>query len=179
MNALDRFRRMQGYEKWANELTIEAVGSCQRGLLSQASRIGAAPELIHEKYTRAMAIMGHILWARRRWLWRLGGCEPPPREMPTDEWPSARLIGESHQLDDLWQRYLAGLELPDLERTVHYHASDGREHADSVGDIITHQFNHSTYHRGQVAMLVKQCGGDSAETDYILFVRQTTAATRT
>ena len=178
MNALDCFRRMQDYEVWANDLALTSIEGCERGLLSQASRIGAAPAVVHEKYARALAIMSHILWARRRWLSRLGACEAPPTGMPAEEWPVTRLRGECLELDGHWQRYLSGLKQADLAKVVRYQSGDGRPQADSVSDIITQAQNHSTYHRGQIATLVKQCGGEPAETDFIVFARQAGAASK-
>ena len=70
MNAADRLRTMLDYERWANQRTLESIKSAEGGLLSQASRVGAAPDDIYNKHSRALATMGHILWARRRWLWR-------------------------------------------------------------------------------------------------------------
>jgi uncharacterized damage-inducible protein DinB len=32
--------------------------------------------------------------------------------------------------------------------------------------------NHSTYHRGQVASMLRQLGGKPAATDYVLFLGQ-------
>jgi len=37
---------------------------------------------------------------------------------------------------------------------------------------------HGCYHRGQVAMLIRDGGGTPAPTDYIAFVRGAPAATR-
>lgn len=172
MNAADRLRKMLDYERWANQRTLDSIKSAENGLLSQASRVGAAPDDMYAKHARALATMGHILWARRRWLWRLGECEPAPEVMPVKEWPVARLAQEAEELDRAWAKFLGGLKAADLDGEVKYRGGDGADYCDSIAQIADHILNHSTYHRGQVAMLVKHCGGDPAETDYIHFVHE-------
>jgi len=169
MNLAERLRRMSDYERWANQRTLDSIKSCEGGLLAQASRLGAAPDDVYGRHSRALAVMGHILWARRRWLWRLGECEPPPGKMPVKEWPLERLAREAEDLDSRWGKFVSGLKAADLDGTVKYTGSDGAPYSNTVCEIADHVLSHSTYHRGQVAMLVKQCGGEPADTDYIAF----------
>jgi uncharacterized damage-inducible protein DinB len=41
-----------------------------------------------------------------------------------------------------------------------------------VEDILTQLFGHSSYHRGQVALLIRDLGGEPAVTDYVFWVRE-------
>lgn len=41
-----------------------------------------------------------------------------------------------------------------------------------VEDILTQLFGHSWYHRGQIALLVRACGGQPAETDFVFWTRE-------
>ncbi len=52
-----------------------------------------------------------------------------------------------------------------------YKSMDGKPGASVTDDIITQVFNHSSYHRGQVAMLIAQAGGERPVTDYIFLAR--------
>jgi uncharacterized damage-inducible protein DinB len=47
-----------------------------------------------------------------------------------------------------------------------------------VDDILLHVALHGSYHRGQVALLVREAANKPAPTDYIGFVRGVPAATR-
>jgi uncharacterized damage-inducible protein DinB len=47
-----------------------------------------------------------------------------------------------------------------------------------VEDILLQIFLHGTYHRGQVALLLRQGEATPAPTDYIAYVRGAPAATR-
>jgi len=173
LSFVDRFARLQDYEAWSGGLVVNSVQTAERTLLSQASRIGIPAADIYDKYARAVSTFGHIQWARRLWLSRISRCDPPPDVMPSKEWPISRLGEESRTLDGLWTKYLAGLKDSDLGRKVEYRTTEGKDQSGTLIDILTHVFNHSAYHRGQIAMLVRQCGGDPAATDFIFFCRET------
>jgi uncharacterized damage-inducible protein DinB len=175
METIERYRRMLEYERWANARVIESIKSADGGFFAQASRIGAPPREVEAMHQRAIAVLGHLQWARRVWLARLGAAPAPGRdEPPTLE----RLSDDAAQIDLAWGRYLDRLSSADLDATVRYTTSGGRTFEQHTADILTHIFNHSSYHRGQIAMLVRQAGGEPAETDYIDFDRQTAAAGR-
>lgn len=64
------------------------------------------------------------------------------------------------------------LEMSDiLEKEVEYKNTKGVRFVNSASDILTHIINHSTYHRGQIASIVRKEGGTPAVTDYIAFKR--------
>jgi len=58
-----------------------------------------------------------------------------------------------------------------LDTDVEYHNSKGQLFRNSFRDIIFHIINHSTYHRGQIALLLRQAGQEPVNTDYIFFKR--------
>jgi len=43
----------------------------------------------------------------------------------------------------------------------------------SLAHLMQHLVNHSTYHRGQVAMMLRQVGGEPVQTDFHLFLLET------
>lgn len=47
-------------------------------------------------------------------------------------------------------------------------ADDVRD-AHTVQDMLRHVLNHSTYHRGQAATLMRQVGAVSPETDFVVY----------
>jgi len=59
----------------------------------------------------------------------------------------------------------------DLEEIVMYHTSTGDCFYNSIEDILLHAFNHSTYHRGQIAADLKKLGIPPPTSDYILYKR--------
>ena len=59
-----------------------------------------------------------------------------------------------------------------LDEIIVYRNSKGDEFQNSIREIFFHFINHSTYHRGQIAMLMKQAGVEPINTDYIFYKRK-------
>lgn len=59
-----------------------------------------------------------------------------------------------------------------LDEIITYKTSKGQEFSNSIQGILFHFINHSTYHRGQIAMLMKEAGLEPIATDYIFFKRK-------
>jgi uncharacterized damage-inducible protein DinB len=47
----------------------------------------------------------------------------------------------------------------------------GDSYQNKIEDILIHVGNHGTYHRGQIAMLLREKGYNPVSTDYILYDR--------
>jgi uncharacterized damage-inducible protein DinB len=117
-----------------------------------------------------MQLLPHNQLSRYVWLARLEG---RPYECPKDWFPAwsleqARMAEEEQNRE--WAEYLEALSDQDLPKPIGYTSSEGVPHVRIVDDILTHVFNHSTYHRGQLARLVTECGGQRARTDFIALV---------
>lgn len=159
VSLLDHFKRLQGYEADANALTLaslESVGTQERG---------------HPSFARAVQVFAHMLLARRVWLARLQGGQHQVRDwfptLPLDE-----LRQMARTLDADWLAYLDACNPNALDAECNYVSSEGVGYSSQIRDILTHVYNHSTYHRGQLARLVSECGGQRASTDYILLTRK-------
>ncbi|MXV49346.1 damage-inducible protein DinB [Pedobacter sp. HMF7647] len=61
-----------------------------------------------------------------------------------------------------------------LSANIFYATSIGEKFTNRVGDILLHVVNHSTYHRGQVAMELKLAGLQPPATDFVLMKREGT-----
>ncbi len=156
MPTLPHYRSLQQYETWASQRVLEAFATAR----------AYEPSLV-----RARGIFGHIQKARALWLWRLGAGEKPAWEMFPD-WAIDRCRSEAEAMDQAWSRILASLADDGLQRRVSYASLDGKGYTSMVHEILSHVYNHSTYHRGQIAMLIVQAGGQAPSTDMVVFTRQ-------
>lgn len=157
MNTQD-IRTLFAYDHWAN-----------RRLLAAASL------LAHQDFSRDLqasfgSVRGtllHILWGEWRWLrfWQEGSFMP---EFAPEDFPDVPALEASWtSLEQEHQAFAAGLtqQLLDASRTV-----GGKEY--TLGELIQHLLNHSTYHRGQVVLLLRQLGVTPPATDYRLFLTE-------
>jgi uncharacterized damage-inducible protein DinB len=71
-----------------------------------------------------------------------------------------------------WNQYLATLTDDGLEKVFEYTSYEGQRFRNSIGDILTQLFAHSSYHRGQIAALVRTMGGEPAVTDFVYWARE-------
>jgi uncharacterized damage-inducible protein DinB len=54
---------------------------------------------------------------------------------------------------------------------VVYQNSKGETFRNEIGEIIQHLSNHGTYHRGNIATMIRQLGYEAISTDYIYYIR--------
>lgn len=162
----EHFRRLFEYDAWASARVNDSLRSA-REHLEHGGAAAEAPALI-----KALQIWGHVQWARRMWLSRLGAAEPPSMDegmFPTRSLETA--LAECADMDHRWAGYINALTPERLAVVCRYTSTEGVPYETAVADILTHAVNHSTYHRGQIARLVAECGGAVAVTDYVAFAR--------
>jgi len=159
-NLVDRFRHWFAHESHAHAKLFESLESVPDEGRSSA------------EYLRAVGLAAHLTAARSVWLFRLGGGP----QYSGGVFPANRRL-EDVRADWLdarrrWNEYLDRLDDADLSRVVEYQSSNGGRFRNTVEEILTQLLGHSPYHRGQIAMLVRQAGGTPALTDYIFWRRE-------
>jgi len=157
---VDRFRRWYEYERDCNAKCLTMLSSVP------AERRGT-PE-----FARALGRMGHLVAARLRWLARLGHFTNPPSE-PFPSYTLEELPGKVAETEAAWTRYLAALDDAELNREFEWSWPDGKRFRWNVEGVLTQTFGHAWYHRGQIAQLVAQLGGQAVDTDYIFWSKPT------
>jgi uncharacterized damage-inducible protein DinB len=154
------YRRWFEYEKDSHRKVMDSFESVPRDQRSSPS------------FHKALDIMGHIVAARRMWLFRLG----VTAERPDQLFPSGTTLdGVADHLkimEQSWTGDLESLNDEKLEEAFEYQSLDAGRCRSVLGDILTQLFGHSWYHRGQIASLVKAAGGQPAITDFIYWSRE-------
>jgi uncharacterized damage-inducible protein DinB len=123
--------------------------------------------------TKAMVLFCHVLNAQILWLDRLRGL---PMSL-TDAWLTYDLdtcatLNETLTMQSL--EYLQSIADPlQYVRPFGYTNLAGETHASLLRDVLIHVTNHGTYHRGQVALLLKEAGFQPPRTDYVYMQRLT------
>jgi uncharacterized damage-inducible protein DinB len=70
-----------------------------------------------------------------------------------------------------WIKFIRGQKEDGFQESCSYTNSKGIKYTNTHAQIITHVINHSTYHRAQVAILLRQENVNPPLTDYIAFFR--------
>ena len=151
------------YDSWANDLMIEAV-----------SRIGR--DALHEdrgsSHRSIFGALVHVVAAEEVWLSRwtnrplakLTGVE----QVATLD--SLRLFWNS--VREARDRFVGGLADEDLDGSLTITTTGGDRYRHSLAEMFRHLVNHSSYHRGQVAAMLRQIGEAPPATDLIRFYRE-------
>jgi uncharacterized damage-inducible protein DinB len=117
-----------------------------------------------------LKLLSHILAAQQAWLLRLRGQSTDS----VDIWKVHALdslMHLEHVLHHEWLDYLTKSGDDEWTRQLTYTNYAGNVFTNSVSDIVTHVFNHSTYHRAQVSTLIRQAGNTPPSIDFIGFAR--------
>jgi uncharacterized damage-inducible protein DinB len=126
------------------------------------------PVLMYERNIpeKAQLIFSHILNAHSLWLDRISG-----NEYRYGVWQLHKAI----DLEEIhFKNHNDTIELLDkeiFEQKITYTNSQGNSYENRIDEILIHVTNHSTYHRGQVATIIKQAGITPPVTDYIAYKR--------
>ena len=156
---IERYRRWFEYEQDAHDRVLDSFQTVP------AER-RHAPE-----FRKAVALLAHIVAARRLWLGRLGVIPAAPGPLFPEDADPDRVAAEWREVRGLWADYLAALDDAELGRELEYQSLDAGRFRNRVEDILAQLFGHSWYHRGQIAMLVRAAGGQPAVTDLIYWCR--------
>ena len=151
------------YHHWATNLTVDAVKA-----------------LTHEQFTRDLGssfpnvreTLVHVFTADRAWLGRLEG-QAPPRANAGDYTDLTSLLEVWAPVLTRWP--IVVVSLGDSERPIEYRSFAGDPFKNTLGQIVRHVVNHGTYHRGQVATMLRQLGAQAVSSDLISFYRERNA----
>jgi uncharacterized damage-inducible protein DinB len=148
--------RMLDHLIWADERTARALASLP------------TPD------ADAIKRYAHILGAEAVWLERVTGTSATVTPWPEmDLAACSELARRNHAA---LRTLLHDLTPTTLTREVRYTNTKGASFSNSVEEVLHHVAMHGMYHRGQVAMRVRELGGTPLATDFIAYVREVQAA---
>jgi uncharacterized damage-inducible protein DinB len=76
------------------------------------------------------------------------------------------LAARWREVQNTREAFLAAVTPERLAGPLSYSGFDGKPFTRVLGGALFHVANHGTYHRGQVATLLRQLGRTAASTDY-------------
>jgi uncharacterized damage-inducible protein DinB len=130
--------------------------------------LSASPEA--QQAAGVLRLLSHVLAAERVWLLRIRGENAAKAPI----WPDWRMDQIAAAADANAEQYREALA-DQSGRVVEYTNSKGTPFSTRLADILTHVALHGSYHRGQIAAALRAGGVEPINTDYITYVRSTTA----
>jgi uncharacterized damage-inducible protein DinB len=144
------FLKLYQYNAWANKRVLGAMKQ---------------QEVTDEK---VLTLMTHVLAAQFIWLARIKGEEKPKYRL-WDTLPLEQLESMAEEIGKKWLEYVESGDYTDRE--LSYNNYVGKAFVSKVEHIMMHLVNHSTYHRAQVAFVMRQKGFEPINTDFISYDR--------
>lgn len=151
------------YNTWANARTLESCAVLTPEQINQD---------LHSSFPSVRATLAHIVTAEWIWNERWHGRTPEGRPPWTDQADFAGLRSGFDGLDAELIEFISSLEQADLDGTIEYSNMSGKRFAHPLWQALQHLANHGSYHRGQIATMLRQLGAKPAHTDLIVFYRE-------
>lgn len=146
------------FNEWANERTIASLRA-----LPEADYVrdlgGSWPSL--------RATFVHVAGATDAWAERFGGKDVLvlPKETDLPKFDDAVRVLVAAQ--EKHRKHLKNLTRDKLERPFSWTNLSGEVKTSPFEIVVRHVVNHQTYHRGQIASMVRRVGGKPIATDMV------------
>jgi uncharacterized damage-inducible protein DinB len=160
---LQTLRRLYEFNAWADRRTLESCAV-----------------LTPEQFTRDMKssfhsvrdTLVHIFGAEWIWLERWEGRSPTalPWAPNFPDFESVRARWQEVELG--LRQFVGGLTQADLDRVLERRTMAGGVFRQPLWEMMQHVVNHGSYHRGQIATMLRQHGAQPAVEDLVLFYRE-------
>ena len=144
------FLKLYQYNAWANK---RVLGTLYRQKVDEE---------------QVLSLMGHIVAAQFLWLHRIKGLPPPDLKL-WDKYKIEKLTQLTESAGKQWLEFVENTD--DFNREMTYKNYTGDLYTNNVEMIMIHLVNHSSYHRAQIAMLLRQKGFEPINTDFITYDR--------
>ncbi|GIV37654.1 MAG: diguanylate cyclase [Cyclobacteriaceae bacterium] len=144
--------KLYEYNTWANARVLHAI---------EKQRCNDA---------RVLTLFSHILAAQLLWLHRVQGWPAPEVEL-WNQYTPAELAHLHERGANGWKNFLSQVTDEQLYRVLQYTNYSGQPFANRILDILAHTVNHASYHRGQIALRMREQGYEPVNTDFITFDR--------
>jgi uncharacterized damage-inducible protein DinB len=164
---IEDFRLVYDYNSWANQRTIDSCAA-----------------LSEEQFTRDLKssfhsvrdTLFHIFAGEWIWIERWHGRAPTVLPNAADYSNLEMVRNFSGKVESDLIDFVSSLTSDDLQRVISFRRISGEAFAAPLWQLLQHVANHSTYHRGQVATMLRQLGANPVSTDMPIFFRERPAA---
>ena len=151
------------YNQWAHKRILDLINTLTA---EQQHRI------IPSSFNSLYKTVFHIWGAESLWLGRLNLAPIKITGDPLNE-SMESLTDAVEAVDQLWVDWFSTKEDFQLTQKIHYINLAGQPFLQPYDLLLTHIFNHNTYHNGQLVSMLRALGLDKIpSTDFIAWVRE-------
>ena len=142
------------YDIWANTRIADRLSNEPDSVLDAS---------IKSSFPSLRATLMHIRNAEAAWFQRMSGIQ--------QVWPAepSEALGTFLKHVTVMCDYARSLSSYDLLAEASYKDLKGNTHTAPRWQALMHCFNHGSYHRGQIASMLRRIGGHPLQTDMILW----------
>ncbi|TGL86261.1 damage-inducible protein [Leptospira congkakensis] len=159
----DFFLRNNAYHIWATNLLYESIDTISD--TDYKKDVGLFFKSIH-------GTLNHLLLVEKVWYSRLVGEIYIPTSLGEEiEHNRQTLKTRMIQSLELWESWLTGLDNSLWNTIFRYKTMRGFEAELIFSDVVQHNFNHRTHHRGQITAAITSLGGKSPEIDFVYYLQ--------
>jgi len=165
---LQEVKLLLAYNAWANNRVFDAVETISPEDLLRNLKTGHGS--VHGTLT-------HMVAAEKLWLSRMAGSPDKAMVAPAE-------VPALADVKMLWEttgyamaKFLGGLSDRKLQETFTMTLASGRTYTHQIWHGFQHVVDHSSYHRGQIAVLMRQLGYTPAVMGMMAFHRETAKLT--
>jgi uncharacterized damage-inducible protein DinB len=156
--SLPSINELFNYNYWARDCQPQA---CE--VLSQEQLVRS----LGSSFPSVRDTLAHMIGAEWLWLERWRG-RSPQSILSAQEFPSLRAVsGQWRGVEREMREYLATLDEEALQKPVTYPSQKGDTFTYELWRLMLHLINHQSYHRGQVATLLRQLNVQPPAVDFL------------
>lgn len=152
MHTVEHLRHLFAYNDWANRRLIVALKSA--------------------KSVRSLELLAHLLVTEKEYYERLFGKD----STGFDFFPrlSIEECGQlARETSGNYEKLLRRFDEDGLDLYTRYKTSEGVEHENNFRELLTHVLFHSSIHRGNIILKLREDGFEPPKIDYIIYLRET------
>lgn len=160
---IEELTELYAYNGWANERVRDSIQDLDPDVFQRD--LGAS-------FGSLQGTVAHLVSAQRNWLRRWKGhsaSRPLPSEaFASPEEANRRWVDVDRALAD----FVDGLDDGSLQQSIALTTPQRSRYSSRLWRAMLHVVNHSSYHRGQIAAMLRQVGATPQGTDLMLYYRE-------
>jgi uncharacterized damage-inducible protein DinB len=163
MSAVRNIRMLTRYNKWANQMVLEAMHALpyEEVVKKRAAAFGGM-----------LFTLAHITIVDQIWQAHLTGKDHGFQSRTTEHPDSLELLTQKiEEIGDWYIHYADTMSESLLSEKLHFSFVDGGAGEMSRGDILIHVCNHKAFHRGHLGDMFYQSGYKPPSIDLPVYLR--------